>query len=406
MFTVFVPLARMPLNPNGKVDKPALPFPDTVQITSREAKDSADGSTPMSATENVIQNIWRSLLPSAPEPIGLDDNFFDLGGHSILATRLVFELRKSMAVDAPLGLVFDRPTIRELASGIDELRNSDLGFVWKPKDAQAQVAMPNAAANADANYAEDLDRLILSLEKSYRPLDADFGKKPLTVFLTGATGFLGAFILNDLLSRKERVGKVICLVRAKDANDALNRIQEGTRQRGLWDDGWLKEGRVALVIGDLDQENLGLDAKTWAQVAEEADAILHNGAWVHWVYPYERLRSANVLSTLAIIKLASIGRPKAITFVSSTAAIENEHYVRLSDQLVNQGGLGVPENDDLEGARVGLPTGYGQSKWVSEKLLMAAGNRGLTGCIVRPGYVVGSSQSAGMSHLFIYFWTS
>ena len=116
---------------------------------------------------------------------------------------------------------------------------------------------------------------------------------------------------------------------------------------------------------------------------------------MHWVYSYDKLRAANVSSTLTAIKLASTGRPKLITFVSSTAAIETEHYVRLSDRLVNQGGLGVPEDDDLEGARTGLKTGYGQTKWVSEKLLIEAGRRGLSTCILRPGYVVGDSRSAG-----------
>lgn len=118
---------------------------------------------------------------------------------------------------------------------------------------------------------------------------------------------------------------------------------------------------------------------------------------VHWVYPYEKLRAANVLSTLAAIDLASTGKQKALAFVSSTATLECEHYVALSDRLVRSGpiGRGIPEDDDLEGARDALKTGYGQSKWVSEKLLMEAGRRGLRGHIIRPGYVVGDSQSAG-----------
>ena len=116
---------------------------------------------------------------------------------------------------------------------------------------------------------------------------------------------------------------------------------------------------------------------------------------VHWVYSYDKLRAANVSSTMTTIDLASTGRPKSVVFVSSTAAIETEYYVRLSDTLVNQGGLGVPEDDNLEGARTGLQTGYGQTKWVSEKLLLEAGSRGLSGHILRPGYVVGDSESAG-----------
>ena len=118
---------------------------------------------------------------------------------------------------------------------------------------------------------------------------------------------------------------------------------------------------------------------------------------VHWVYPYEKLRSANVLSTLSIIKLATIGKPKSVAFVSSTSALDTEHYVQLGERMNNSssGYAGVPEDDDLEGARNTLKTGYGQSKWVSEKLLMEAGSRGLAVSIVRPGYVVGDSESAG-----------
>lgn len=57
----------------------------------------------------------------------------------------------------------------------------------------------------------------------------------------------------------------------------------------------------------------------------------------------------------------------------------------------------MPESDDLEEGRTGLTTGYGQTKWVAEKLLLEAGRRGLPGFIVRPGYIVGDSESAGAS---------
>lgn len=84
-------------------------------------------------------------------------------------------------------------------------------------------------------------------------------------------------------------------------------------------------------------------------------------------------------------------------FVSSTSAIDTEHYVQLSDSFSqsDSGYRGVPESDSLEGARSLLRSGYGQTKWVSEKLLSEAGRRGLRGHIIRPGYVVGDSQTAG-----------
>jgi len=103
------------------------------------------------------------------------------------------------------------------------------------------------------------------------------------------------------------------------------------------------------------------------------------------------------MSTLATIDLASTGKAKLLVFVSSTSAIDTEHYVELSESLLEGHShyRGIPENDDLDGANVGLKTGYGQTKWVSEKLLFEAGRRGLRGHILRPGYVVGDSRTGG-----------
>ncbi|EPS94424.1 hypothetical protein FOMPIDRAFT_1038849 [Fomitopsis schrenkii] len=119
--TLFVPLKRMLLNPNGKIDKPALPFPDTAQV----APTTAQTGPAASPTEEAIRAIWARVLPSPPSPIPLDESFFDVGGHSILATRLIFEIRKAFLIEAPLGLIFGEPTISELTAAVDELRNAD-----------------------------------------------------------------------------------------------------------------------------------------------------------------------------------------------------------------------------------------------------------------------------------------
>ena len=118
------------------------------------------------------------------------------------------------------------------------------------------------------------------------------------------------------------------------------------------------------------------------------------------MYGYDRLRAPNTLSTLTAIALAAEHHTKPLTFVSTTATVEKEHYVRLSESLVQGGGVGVPESDDLEEGRTGLGTGYGQTKWVAEKILLEAGKRGLPGWVVRPGYIVGDSESAGASTYF------
>lgn len=284
---VIVPLKRMPLNPNGKIDKPALPFPDTAQASHVAASTKA-----VNPTEKKMQSIWASILLNAPSPVPLDESFFDLGGHSILATRLIFEIRKVFVVNAPLGLIFEQPTIAGLVAAVEALRNADLGLTYQPTLAVPPAAgagevlgvpgaeAPKKTTAAPLEYGQDYVKLLEKLKPSYPSLPSDFYDHAVTVFLTGATGFLGAFVLKDLLLREERVKKVICLVRGSDQEKALDRLKEGSSDRWVWDENWVREGRLEVVTGDLGLESFGLNQETWDRVAAEADVILHNGALV------------------------------------------------------------------------------------------------------------------------------
>lgn len=260
------------MNPNGKIDKPALPFPDTVQAAS-----TAPLLVHVNSTEETIQNIWKSILPNAPQPIPLDESFFDLGGHSILATRLIFDIRKTFVVNAPLGLVFDQPTIKGLANAVDALRNADLGL---ESNTASGVSPSTSDKQGSVEYGRDCIDLLSQLKQSYSPLPADFSERPLTIFLTGATGFLGSFVLHNLLSRPTRVQKVICLVRASNPDKALSRLKEGSVDRLIWDDDWVTSGRLEVVTGDLNLDLFGLGKDSWNRIADEADVVLHNGALV------------------------------------------------------------------------------------------------------------------------------
>ena len=264
----------MPLNPNGKIDKPALPFPDTAQVAPAEPTRAGE-ATP---TEEAIRTIWARILPNAPSHLPLDESFFDLGGHSILATRLIFEVRKAFLVEAPLGLIFDKPTIAALADAVERMRNADLGLAGRQTPPSLTAAPAEVAKKAE--YGQDFEQLVKQLQPEYPGVPADYANRPLTVFLTGATGFLGAFILRDLLQRTERVRKVICRVRAADDAKAVGRLREGAEGRGVWDEAWLASGRLEAVQGDLDKPRFGMDGGAWMRVAGEADAIIHNGALV------------------------------------------------------------------------------------------------------------------------------
>lgn len=93
------------------------------------------------------------------------------------------------------------------------------------------------------------------------------------------------------------------------------------------------------------------------------------------------------------MSLAAVGKPKFFDFVSSTSTLDTEYYFNLSDKLVSEGKPGILESDDLMNSASGLTGGYGQSKWAAEYIIRRAGERGLRGCIVRPGYVTGASTN-------------
>ncbi|MCI5055678.1 MAG: phosphopantetheine-binding protein, partial [Flavobacteriales bacterium] len=109
--SLFIELAEMPLSPNGKIDRKALPKPE-----GREGL--AAYQAPEGLIENGLATIWKELLQV--ERVGRNDNFFHLGGHSLIATRLISKIRQSESVEVPLRVIFDHPVLCDLAQVIEE----------------------------------------------------------------------------------------------------------------------------------------------------------------------------------------------------------------------------------------------------------------------------------------------
>ncbi|KAH0543946.1 large subunit of alpha-aminoadipate reductase [Glutinoglossum americanum] len=392
--SVFIPLARMPLNPNGKIDKPALPFPEGNELLAAAARRrSSVGGPTLTITEKTLSTIWGSLLPHVTaKMIGPKDSFFDLGGHSILAQQMFFAVRREWrGVDVSMSAVFRSPTLKGFAAEIDRM----LDPVTFPTDGSEGLGnhVEGAARPEEEDYATDAQKLADKLPKGFASVCV--GKRglpfphPPTVFLTGATGFLGAYILRDLLARKPLPIKVIAHTRASDPSAAFERVRKTCQAYGVWSPDW--SSRVECVTGNLGDAKLGLNPETWERLTKEVDVVIHNGAWVHWVYPYSNLKPSNVQGTIDALELCAAGRPKQFVFVSSTSVLDTDAFVEKSNRIVRAGGKGISESDDLESSSHGLGTGYGQTKWVGEYLVREAGRRGLRGAIVRPGYITGDS---------------
>jgi non-ribosomal peptide synthetase component F/alpha-ketoglutarate-dependent taurine dioxygenase/acyl carrier protein len=107
-------LERLPLNTSGKVDRDALPAPSS----SREG--AGEYMPPRTATEEILTNIWSQVL--SLQRVGINDNFFQLGGHSLTAMQIVSRVRKTFQVELPLRELFESPTIAELSDRLDQER--------------------------------------------------------------------------------------------------------------------------------------------------------------------------------------------------------------------------------------------------------------------------------------------
>lgn len=201
-----------------------------------------------------------------------------------------------------------------------------------------------------------------------------------TILLTGATGFLGTGILVKLLELSSKI-RIIALVRAKSDSDALARIKTSCTAYHHWSKSW--SSRIRCIPADLSQDKLGVSAEVWHSLQGDVDIIIHNAAIVHWIKTYAVLKPTNVLSTLSLLTLCSVGKPKHFTFVSSTAVLDSENYDKSP----------VLESDDLFRSDTGLSNDYAQTKYVSEHLVREAGQRGLRCAVIRPGYVTGNTDS-------------
>ncbi|GAW19486.1 hypothetical protein ANO14919_089730 [Xylariales sp. No.14919] len=372
--SVFIMLQKLPLNPNGKVDSPNLPFPDVSQMMEEASEEDLKSWEALSETEKTVASLWSTLIPGLnAKTLRPDSDFFDSGGHSLLAQQMLLSLRKELNADVLIGVLYSNPSLRGLSSQIDRLRSG-------------QAAEENK--ETESPYAKSLDELVKTLDVKYQTADPDAlsPSSGATFFLTGATGFLGAYLVRDILERENT--KLIAHIRgAKDVAFAKERLIRSLKGYLLWQDSW--EDRISCVLGDLSKPSLGLDNASWKHVAETADVVVHNGAYVHWIARYEQMLRSNVLSVIDAMKLCNEGKAKLFSFVSSTSTLDTDHYYNLSRDQVAIGRGAVLEADDMEGSRHGLGTGYGQTKWVSEQLAREAGKRGLRGSVVRPGYILG-----------------
>ena len=321
--------------------------------------------------EHIYQLLTNALSSkSSTEGLTPSTDLFEFGVDSLSATRVRNDLVKTLDLgDAKLGqnVVYEHPSISALATYLLGLRSGGAvgqdaaethKAMWAMVDKWAQRIVPASTANSQTTTN---------------------GSRGEVIVLTGATGSLGAHILENLVNRPE-VSKVICLSRASSHAESLARVQSSLaqRQRTLSSEA---SAKVVSLAADVNKPDLGLNPAELEMIRSEATAFVHNAWPVNFSLSLQSFEP-HIGGAVNMLNIAQTS-PKAVKpafFFSSSVGtrqgridpIATEDF---SDDPATAGGMG-----------------YGRSKWVVEKILeRAAGVGGRTG-VLRIGQLVGDTE--------------
>jgi amino acid adenylation domain-containing protein/thioester reductase-like protein len=347
-----VMLPALPKSATGKLDRAALPALDD------EPRSSTEHVAPRNRLEEEIAETFALVLGCK---VGIHDDFFEAGGTSMMLARTAIRLVSLFQMEIPVHQFFRIPTIAGVAAVVELYRREGLEAVMAQQHAEH--------LEADATLAPEI-----------RPdgLPVADVRNPRAVLLTGATGYLGAFLLEQLLERTS--ARVFCLVRAPDEAQALARLRSSMTTYRIWKDAYLP--RITPLLGDLAKLRFGLSSDTWDELGHQLDAIYHSGALVNFVYPYSALRAANVRGTEEVLRLACTHKLKSVHYVSTIDVLLAMHSPRP-----------FIEDDTPLRSQVEVPAGYTGSKWVAEKVANLAQQRGIPVSIYRPGLILSHEET-------------
>lgn len=321
MPSFFVFVNSMPLTPSGKTNLQALiNMPLQCKKTANAAYHYA------TKEEEDIAHMMSDILKLPT--LGPNEDFFLCGGDSLDTIILISKLQQ-------LGMVVTSeelhqcPTPRKLAQKRVEstsmcIHSSRLENQWSYSCAPVKLSLAKETTNS--------------------------------VLVTGATGFLGAHLLFELLNR-DRHTKVYCLVRCNSPINGKERVCDTFRRYGL-NVHLLKD--ILIVRGDITQPCLGIPEGDYKRLSDEVSTVIHCAATVNMLANYETLKETNVIGTKNILDFCLTGIRKKLHYASTLSVFVSTDRNR-----------GTVYERDILSFTTNIYGGYGQSKYVAEKMVQS-----------------------------------
>lgn len=343
----FVTLNEMPINPSGKICRKTL-----AEITDAPQDSSVAYRGPRNEVDEVLTQTWANILKL--EKVGIDDNFFELGGDSLKIVRILVSLLpynwEITARD-----FYRCQTIRSLS---DKIRGIGDEVQWDSHDKDiAEVPFKH-----DPNHIYTDTRVRLG-----------------NVLLTGATGYLGAQLLRDLLLMTDAT--VYCLIRGSSKTDAEARLAKVLE---FYFPGELNSDmvqRIHVYTGDITLPNWGMEVKQIKELNNNINTVIHSAAKVRHYGGYEEFEKANVNGTKSIVDFCMQGGQR-LHYISTTS-VSGYYLVRQ-----NLGDAVFSENDFYIGQHY-YENVYVRSKFEAENIILSNMGKGLNATIHRIGVLAG-----------------
>lgn len=348
----FMEMEELPVNQlTGKLDRKALP-----SVSEARPIAQAQAPLPKDATaadrRGALRRLWGEALETDSNSLADDWNFFDIGGHSLTALSLTLGMERTFGIELRGTEIYEFPTIDGMSAYLED----------GDSHTSARAALAEDSRLGPEISPKGSARITRLSEAS-------------SVFFTGATGFLGAFLLDELLRSTGPDTRFYCLVRERSSGQEVstNRVLGALKFYGL--EGQSHADRIVPVAGDLTQPRMGLEEDEYRKLAEQIDLIFHCAANVNYTYTYNLAKPHTVGGTLEVIRFACTAHTKPVQYISSNG--------------VFPGGDSTPYLEDnlIDGFVDRMEGGYNQAKWVAERLVWSAAERGLPVCIFRPGNI-------------------
>ena len=307
----------------------------------------------------VRQVVAKALGFTHPLGVEVDRPLKDIGIDSLTAVQVRNHLATLTGLTLSVNIVFLHPNIKALSQSLlSQLQDTVNSSIVVTSTSQLDMTAIRKGC-LDSSFM--FDNLIQNCS-------SNLAIPPKAVFLTGATGFVGVFILYELLKQGITTH---CLVRAHCIDKARQRLVSTLQEYGLWEPKFAS--LMKPIVGDIAQPLLGMTDQVFDNLAHQVDAICHSGALVDWLRPLQDYVGPNIVSAHEILRLASRGLAKAVHLVSTISTLPKHMGLDLKD-------------GDLE-------YGYGTSKYIAERLVAAARWRGARAAVYRLPYVTASTTT-------------